>query len=432
MAFSRRTRTSFRRRRRRGGIGGGPAARSTWPPVLMYVLVLLVGVGMAVSGLARVDEMPRRKAAIMPALAGFLEEGEERLIRQGRSIAASFAARSIVETAIPMFASSEPRGSSRLWQARELLGSLMRALGSASFSEPVTFLTAAIPGFSASGSGRGLATTLAERSGRGAGQAGLVSPASSVSLRSQTETARPSTPQVPSPPSASEGARPGQSEQPSLVRGPSRRWGSEPLVFIYHSHSSEAYRLTSGTSYTWGSDQGVMRVGDALAAALTERYGIPVMHSREVHDYPVWRDAYANSLKTVSQALSEHPSIEMVLDIHRDAAASPAGAPTTIEIRGQRAARVFIVVTSDAFGLPHPNWRENLAFAYVLNAKMDEMYPGLSRGIDVRDDARWNQHVHNRAVILEIGSEENSRQEAEASASLVADVLASVLQDIQD
>jgi stage II sporulation protein P len=181
----------------------------------------------------------------------------------------------------------------------------------------------------------------------------------------------------------------------------------------------------------WGSEEGVISVGAELAKALSEKYGIPVLHSRKIHDYPVWREAYINSHETVSSVLKEHPTIEMVFDVHRDAGTAGISASPTVEIDGQKAARVFIVVTTDRFGLPHPNWRENLAFAYYLNAKMDEMYPGLSRGINVRDDARWNQHVHSRAVILEIGCEQNTRQEAERAATLLADVVACVLEDIQ-
>lgn len=212
--------------------------------------------------------------------------------------------------------------------------------------------------------------------------------------------------------------------------GKSGKWGSDPIIAIYHSHSSEAYRPTSGSNYVWGSSEGVIKVGDELVRRLVEKYDIPVVHSRKIHDFPKWRESYVNSFTTISGILKDDPSIEMVFDIHRDAVPPPAEGGDSVIIKGRRVARIFTVVTTDKFGLPHPKWRENLAFARYLTAKMDDMYPGLSRGIDVRNDARWNQHVHPRAVILEIGAVSNTREEAIEAAKLVADVVAAVLRDI--
>ncbi len=66
-----------------------------------------------------------------------------------------------------------------------------------------------------------------------------------------------------------------------------------------------------------------------------------------------------------------------------------------------------------------------------VNAKLDEICPGLSRGVNVRNDARWNQHVHPRAVIVEIGSDKTKRQEAEVSAVYIADAISRILQDLK-
>lgn len=239
----------------------------------------------------------------------------------------------------------------------------------------------------------------------------------------------PPSPDVPEP--SPEGSRPPGHEPGFDILRPFRRSQGPPTVLIYHSHSSEAYRPTSGANYVWGKDEGVIKVGDRLAQVLTDRYGIGVIHSRKIHDYPVWRDAYANSSKTVAEYLKQNQSIEIVLDLHRDSSPGLTPEVTTAEIKGKKVARVFIVVTTDAFGLPHPNWQENFAFARYLQGKMEEMYPGLSRGIDLRQDGRWNQHLHPRSIILEIGSVDNSREEAERSAELVADVLSQVMKDLE-
>ncbi|NPV52778.1 MAG: hypothetical protein HPY71_04560 [Firmicutes bacterium] len=231
---------------------------------------------------------------------------------------------------------------------------------------------------------------------------------------------------APSPAELPRGAVPGIQGGARNLEGP-----REPLVAIYHSHSSEAYRPTSGVDYVWGRPDGVIRVGDEVARVLTEKYNIPVIHSRKVHDFPKWREAYMNALPTIEGILEKHPSIEIVLDIHRDSIPVPAPIPRTVTIKGQKAARIFIVVSNDKFGLPHPRWRENFSFALQLNATLENLYPGLSRGVDLRDDGRWNQHVHPRAVILEIGSVNNTREEALAAARFVADAVAKTLSQIR-
>lgn len=239
----------------------------------------------------------------------------------------------------------------------------------------------------------------------------------------------PELPEVPRRPPGE--GRPLPPEGGRLRLAPVRGWGSKPLIAIYHSHSSEAYRPTSGENYVWGKPDGVITVGRLLAQELRTTYNIPVIHSEAIHDYPVWREAYMNSLVTITRILKENPSIEMVIDLHRDSVPVSIPAGGTIEIGGRRATRVFIVVTNDRFGLPHPNWRENYAFARYLAAKAEEMYPGLVRGVDLRSDGRWNQHVHPRAVIVEIGSVSNTREEAIWAARLMADVIASALDDLR-
>lgn len=432
-------RWSWRARRRpQAQLARHRAATKPWGPAFLYSAVLLVGLGVGLAGFLEVGTAPAG-GGILPVLSGFLVEGERRLTDETRAMLSAIAPHGLVESAIPMFAQVRSKeATTSLGLAPRGIRSLVLALSEADLEDPRTFLTIGIPGFRTSAK----APPAAARHGaadRGAGpaqapardQAGLPDEASTL----EHPPAGPGSPvrqREPLPPPVVVPrplpAEPGV-EEPHRV--PTRGWGDEPLVFIYHSHSSEAYRLTSGADHVWGSEEGVIAVGAALAKALSEKYNIPVLHSRKIHDYPVWREAYINSYKTVSDALEKHPTIEMVLDVHRDAGTTRLSGPPTVEIGGRKAARVFIVVTTDRFGLPHPNWRENLAFAYYLNAKMDEMYPGLSRGINVRDDARWNQHVHNRAVILEIGCEQNTRQEAETAAALLADVIACVLEDIQ-
>jgi stage II sporulation protein P len=251
-------------------------------------------------------------------------------------------------------------------------------------------------------------------------------PRGTVPTRPQVEIEVP--PQRPAPPPPTL-PPPEPSPSPGVPR-----WGQEPIVGLYHTHNSETYhregldpRRFSDYHLHNTTDTGIMRVGGELARTLEEKHGIPVLHSRALHDQDGFLHSYVNSLRTAEGMVRENPQLEVILDIHRD------GIPDLdllTEIGGQPVARILIIVTTDAYGLPHPRWRENLAFARVLHDRMETMYPGLSRGVRIVDTARYNQHVHPRALLLEIGNYNHWEEPALRAARLFADVLAAALQDL--
>ncbi|MGE5508580.1 MAG: stage II sporulation protein P [Chitinophagales bacterium] len=215
-------------------------------------------------------------------------------------------------------------------------------------------------------------------------------------------------------------------------------WGKAPLIGVYHTHSSETYHGPSGhkkgrsyasDDFVWGGTTGMVAVGDELARILTEDYRIPVVHSRNIHDYPVYRDAYANSAGTLRQMLARYPSLRIVLDLHRDGLAEVDREFITTVMGGERLARISLIVGRGQPGQPNPHWEENLALAQRLHAKMEEMYPGLSRGITTRNWP-YNQELSGKVLLLEVGDHYNTREEARRSAALLADALAGVLADL--
>jgi stage II sporulation protein P len=208
-----------------------------------------------------------------------------------------------------------------------------------------------------------------------------------------------------------------------------------PRILLYHSHNSEMYlgRPVQGhydreahyafKSQTDSTITGIMEVGRHLANAL-ERLGIAVFHETRIHDLPTLDYAYANSEKTVRNLLNQYESIEVVLDLHRDANVSDA----TVEVAGRKVARLLIVVgTAESIPLVHRNYESNLAFAERLYQTANRMYPGLMRPTQVRRDARYNQHLHPNSLLIEIGSVENTLEEALLAAELLANVLAEAL-----
>jgi stage II sporulation protein P len=203
--------------------------------------------------------------------------------------------------------------------------------------------------------------------------------------------------------------------------------GASPKIAILHTHTSEAYRATSGRDYCWGKPDGVVKVGAAMAEELSEVLGVPSIHASTVHDWPDWTLSYSKSLKTMTSLVKSYSSLRAVVDIHRDSLPANREKLKTAMVGGEKVARVLFVVTDDSSGLAHPNWRKNYHFALELSAEMDKMYPGVSRGVAIVKNARFNQHVHPGAIILEIGGTDNTVEEACRSARLVARALARII-----
>lgn len=229
-------------------------------------------------------------------------------------------------------------------------------------------------------------------------------------------------PADPRPPAPVEPAGPPAAARPLTA-------GTEaPRVLIYHSHTSEMYRqegepLREASAYHRFNtvETGVVRAGRALARALEAR-GIAVLHDTEIYDYPSHPRAYLESGRAVAELLTRYPSIQVVIDLHRD---TPADMVATVN--GRRVARITLVVaTAVDSGLPHSGWRENLAFAQELARVMNERTPGLLDRILQVPNRRYNQELHPHALLVEVGSYHNTQAEADAAAELFAESLAEV------
>ncbi len=198
----------------------------------------------------------------------------------------------------------------------------------------------------------------------------------------------------------------------------------EALIGIYHTHTGETYALTDGTERISGKG-GVVAVGEALKKELEEKHGIRVAHSTRINDAK-YNAAYAESEKDARSLLTENPDIQILLDIHRDAGKSRQN--SLVKINGQECGPIMLVVGSGARA-PFPTWKQNYDFARELAGIMDKEYPGLCCGVKVKE-GRYNQFLHPRAVLVEVGSVSNSTEEAANSVRLLAGVLAEKLNEI--
>lgn len=185
--------------------------------------------------------------------------------------------------------------------------------------------------------------------------------------------------------------------------------GAFGKVGVYHTHSDESYEPSDGADSVPGRG-GVMRVGEALRIAL-QRKGVPVVHDTTSHE-PHDAGAYQRSRRTAARLLQQGASA--VIDLHRDA--GPADAYRR-NVSGERVAGGMIVI-----GKQNPKWTANLEFAKRVKGIADQMYPGLIRGI-LTTKGNFNQDLSERLMLIEFGTEKNSREEAERGATLLADVI---------
>ncbi len=203
-------------------------------------------------------------------------------------------------------------------------------------------------------------------------------------------------------------------------------------VLIVHTHTTECYNgneMTGEAERTTNERYNMCRIGEIVAETL-EKYGIKTIHDKTIHDYPSYQGAYTRALKTIEKNLKEHPSIKVVLDIHRDAYIYADGSKLRVatEINGESVAQVMLVLGTDSMGLEHSRWRENLTLAAKVQERANTKYPGLMRSLNLRRE-RFNMHATTGSLLLEIGSNGNSMAEAEKAAEYIGDSIASVLTD---
>ncbi|MDP4180664.1 MAG: stage II sporulation protein P [Bacillota bacterium] len=207
-----------------------------------------------------------------------------------------------------------------------------------------------------------------------------------------------------------------------------------PKVLIYHTHTTEAYvyktsDLNKSNTPTWTMDpnKSVVRVGEELSRILRSKYGIDVIHNGTIHDYPNYNGSYGKSLITATSILRSYPSINVVIDLHRDGLGVQGKKLRVVKkINGKNAAQVMFVLGTNKSGLYHPEWKENLKFALKLQERLNVISPGLAKPIDLSKN-RYNQQVTNEALIIEVGGDGNLLDECLESTKYIAQAINDVL-----
>jgi stage II sporulation protein P len=206
-----------------------------------------------------------------------------------------------------------------------------------------------------------------------------------------------------------------------------KQTSDQPQILIYHTHSQETY----ADSVPGEQSETIVGVGEQLAKILREEYGFNVIHHLGQYDIDGRDYAYSKAMEGISTVLENNPSIEVMIDLHRDETNADTKLVTTIQDKEMAKFMFFngLCYTRELGqleSLSNPYIQENLAFAFQMQLFADEYYPGLTRRIYLKG-YRYNMHFRPKSLLIELGSQTNTVEEAMNSCDPIAHIIASVL-----
>ena len=219
--------------------------------------------------------------------------------------------------------------------------------------------------------------------------------------------------------------------------------GRAPLagksILIYHTHTHESYEKQAGEDYmeisayrTGDREHSIVRVGAELKRLL-EDMGASVYHDTTDYEQDELSTAYARSLATLEQLRGEGRAFDLWIDMHRDAyAEGGSGTPFCAEIDGRKVARLMVLLGTgegmtggDAFDV-RPDFERNLVWGQRLTDELESAAPGICRPLMVRS-GRYNQHISERCLLIEVGHNRNTLEQALGSMPYLARAIAGTL-----
>ena len=208
---------------------------------------------------------------------------------------------------------------------------------------------------------------------------------------------------------------------------------AKPQILLYHTHSQEAF----ADSKEGEVEDAIIGVGNYLTELLTKNYGYQVIHVTEAFDMESGEldrsAAYDYAGTYLETILEENPSIEVVIDLHRDGV--PENRHLVTEINGKPTAQImfynglsYTIARGSLDYLPNPYIQDNLAFSFQMEYQAAQYYPDFYRGIYLAG-YRYNLHLRPRSVLVEAGAQTNTVQEVKNAMEPFADILNRVLQN---
>lgn len=213
-----------------------------------------------------------------------------------------------------------------------------------------------------------------------------------------------------------------------------------PQVLIVHTHTSESY-MEKDLGFYYESfyprstnyEKNVVKVGNAISDKLKEN-GIETIHNTTYHDVPSYNGSYSRSAVTINNILETHPSIQVVLDIHRDSIGNNESGKVkpTFKVNGQKAAQIMVVSGCDLDGsMDFPDWEYNLRFALRVQQAAETLYPGMTRPMSF-GEFRYNMNITHGSLLIEIGTDANTLDEAVRTGGYLGNVLTNVLNNLEN
>ena len=202
-----------------------------------------------------------------------------------------------------------------------------------------------------------------------------------------------------------------------------------PQILIYHTHSQETY----GGAPEGDDENSVVAVGEYLTRLLTEQYGFSVLHHTGEYDVNDRDHAYSNAAPALKEILEENPTIEVVIDLHRDSV--PEKNHLVTQINGKDCAKIMFfnglcrtTARGDLTKMPNPYLQDNLAFSLQMQLAAADQYPDFTRRIYLKG-YRYNMHFCPKTLLVEVGAQNNSLEEAMNAMEPLASLLSKVLQN---
>lgn len=202
----------------------------------------------------------------------------------------------------------------------------------------------------------------------------------------------------------------------------------KPQILIYHTHSQEAF----ADSREGAEEDTVVGVGNVLTDLLEKTYGYNVIHDKTKYDmmggYLDRNLAYNYAKDGVTKILDKNPTIEVLIDLHRD-----GGNKRAVTINGEKVANVMLFnglsrnsKNEDIANLYNPYLQANLAFSLQLQLKGRELFPGYMYKNYLKG-FRFNLHLREKSLLAEVGTSNNTVAEEKNSMKYLAEVLNQVL-----
>ena len=210
-----------------------------------------------------------------------------------------------------------------------------------------------------------------------------------------------------------------------------RKEGSKPKILIYHTHSQEAFK----DSKAGDKKTSIVGMGDILTKELNDTYRIPTMHHEGVYDLIGGKmdrsRAYQLAEVKVRKILKKYPSIEVVIDLHRDGVGNNTHLVTSID--GKKTGQIMFFnglsrtkKNGDIAYLKNPYIQDNLAFSMQMQLAAAKKYPGFTRRIYLKS-YRYNMHLMPKYLLIEAGAQTNTVKEMQRSMKVLADLLDAVV-----